>query len=330
MYEHLRNDLMIALEGHFSSSTLDFIISSLDKVASNYTISEQETHLAVVDDEITKLIKIYLASKKLEGASESTIKNYKGRLVSFFYELRKPPQDVTTNELRVFLAQYQMQTKVSDRTLDKYRQILNAFFEWCVNEEYITKNPCRNIREIKYEVEPRHSLDREQLERLRRACKTKRERAIVDVLFSTGCRVSELVNMRFSDIDPSNGTIHIVGKGRKHNTTYLNTNAKLSLEDYLTERQGDSDYIFVSERRPYNKLTKRMIETIFQRLRKEIGVEKLSPHVMRHTMATLSLENGMEITTVQKILGHSSVATTQIYAETSQRDIAVAHRRFVL
>ena len=330
MYEHLRNDLMIALEGHFSSSTLDFIISSLDKVASNYTITEQETHLAVVDDEITKIIKIYLASKKLEGASEETIKNYRGRLVAFFYELRKPPQDVTTNELRVFLAQYQMQTKVSDRTLDKYRQILNAFFEWCVNEDYLPKNPCKNIKEIKYEVEPRHSLDREQLERLRRACKTKRERAIVDVLFSTGCRVSELVNMRFSDIDPSDHTIHIVGKGRKHNTTYLNANAKLSLEDYLTERQGDSDYIFVSERKPYNKLSKRMVETIFQRLSKEIGVEKLSPHVMRHTMATLSLENGMEITTVQKILGHSSVATTQIYAETSQKDVAVAHRRYVL
>ena len=329
MYEHMRNELLLDLEQSFTSIEIDQIMAALDKVAANYTVTERVTALAVVDDEIPKLVRLYLSSKKLEGVSDMTIKLYANRLRLFFEHVRRVPQDVCTNEIRLFLAEYQMRRGISDRSLDKFRQILNGFFDWCQNEEYITKNPCKTIKEIKWETEPRRSLTRMQLEKVRRSCETKRDLAIVDVLYSTGCRVSELVNMRFTDMDTNKGTIEIIGKGKKHNTVYLNDSAKLSLEEYLKERKGDSEYLFISEYRPYNKLSTRSVEAMFRDMSKKLNI-KLTPHILRHTSATLALQSGMPITQVQKMLGHSSVNTTQIYAETSQEDVAVSHKKYVI
>ena len=329
MYEHLRNAFMSELAVQFDASTLNRILYSLDKVAKDYTISEKETALTIVDDEITRMVRLYLASKKLEGASYNTIDNYGNILRVFFDEVRKPPQELSTNEIRYFLAQYQMRRGISDRSLDKYREVLNTFFDWCANEEYTDKNPCKKINKIKYEIEPRRSLTRFQLERLRRNCQTPRELAIVDVLFSTACRATELVNMKFTDFDTANNAIKIIGKGGKHNVVYLNTNAQLSLNEYLKTRKGDSEYIFCSDRKPYGKLSTRSIEVIFDKISVDLCF-KVTPHIIRHTSATLALQNGMEITQVQKMLGHSNVNTTMIYAETSQEDVATSHKRFVI
>ena len=329
MYEHMRNELLLDLEQWLDNKQIDQIMTALDKVAANYTITEKVTALAVMDDEIPKVVRLYLSSKKLEGVSDMTIKLYANRLKLFFEHVRRIPQDICTNEVRLFLAEYQIQRGISDRSLDKYRQILNGFFEWCQNEEYITKNPCKTIKEIKWEAEPRRSLTRMQLEKVRRSCTSKRDLAIVDVLYSTGCRVSELVNMKFEDMDASTGSIRIIGKGKKHNTVYLNDAAKLSLEDYLRTRKGDSEYLFASEYRPYNKLSTRCVESMFREMSQKLGI-KLTPHILRHTSATLALQSGMPITQVQKMLGHASVNTTQIYAETSQEDVAESHRKYVI
>ena len=327
MYEHLRNSFVLELQKFYGFDEIEKILQVLDIVMYDYDIVEKQTALAVVDNEIPKLVKIYLASKKLEGVADSTLGNYACRLRQFFNVVGNLPEKIETNEIRLFLVQYQKRTGISDRTLEKFRQIINGFFEWCVNEEYLLKNPCKNIKAIKFEYIPRQSLTRFQLEQVRRSCKLKRDLAMVDVLYSTGCRIAELVNMKFSDIE--NDSIKIIGKGKKHNTVYLNTNAQLSLKDYLQERKGSSEYLFVSRRMPYNRLTTRHIERIFRDLGKDLNI-KLTPHVLRHTSATLALQNGMPITQVQKMLGHSSVATTQIYAKTSQEDVAQAHKKFVI
>ena len=331
MYEHLRNDFQTELLKLFNLSEIEKICTTLDKVARNYEIANKDTSIVLYDDaHISYIVKNYIASKHTEGLTMNTLSNYTIILRIFFDLVQKKPEDIETNDIRLFFIQYKQLKGVSDRTLDKYRQILNAFFTWCVNEDYLTKNPCKNIKEIKHEVEPRHSLTRFQLEQVRRACKTKRDLAIVDVLYSTGCRVTELVNMKFSDIDYRNYSISIIGKGRKFNTVYLNDTAQISLDDYIQhERYSNSDYLFVSYRAPYDKLSTRMVEVMFRQLAKELHI-KLTPHIIRHTTATLSLQNGMEITQVQKMLGHASVATTQIYAETSQTEVALAHKRYVV
>lgn len=329
MYEHLRNDFLMEISSVVDPVQVDRILSILDKIAENYSITERETSLAVIDDETTRLIKIYLSSKKLEGLSNQTIKMYANRLRIFFDMVGRKPEEIEANEIRLFLFRYQQSKGISDRTLDKFRQTLNAFFAWCVDEEYLLKNPCRNIKEIKFEVKPRKSLTRFQLERLRRVCQTKRELALVDVLYSTGCRVAELVNMKFSDFDWTENSVEIIGKGKKRNTVYLNTNAQISLAEYLKERRGESEYIFVTERKPYKELSVRAVQHIIKALARKINLD-LSPHILRHTSATLALQNGMEITQVQKMLGHANVSTTQIYAETSQDNVAISHKKYVI
>lgn len=329
MYEHLRNDFIAKLSTHYGREDLQRITSALDSIIKDYDISPKCTDLAIVTDPIPPELKIYIASKRLEGLSEKSLKTYRLVISMLFETLQKRPQDITTNDIRLYLATYQEQKKISDRSLDKYREILYAFFAWLSDEEYITKNPCRTISKIRYEKKPRQALTRYQLELLRTMITDKRELAILDILFSTGCRVNELVNMRISDIDPQAKTVHIVGKGRKHNTVFLNDRACISMDEYLKIRKGDSDYLFTRERRPYDKLSTRMIEVIFKKYEKPLGC-KLSPHIIRHTTATLALKAGAEITDIQEMLGHSSVATTQIYAEISKEAVQEAHRKYVV
>ena len=329
MYEHLRNDFVMKLAQKYGRDQVTEITAMLDNVAINYDISAKSTALAVIEDPIPRVVSIYIASKRLEGLSEVSLKNYAGHLRKFFEIIQKQPEDISTNDIRMYLATYKVQRKVSDRSLDKIREVLNTFFTWLSDEEYIVKNPCRTIKDIKYEVKPRKALTRFQLERLRRMCETSRELAILDVLYSTGCRVTELVNMKLTDVDMESRTVHIIGKGNKHNTVYLNDNARLSLAEYFKDRKGDSDYLFLRERSPYGKLSTRSVEVILKKYEKSLGCP-LSPHIIRHTTATLSLQAGMPITQVQKMLGHASVNTTQIYAETSQEDVSASHKRYVV
>lgn len=329
MYEHMRNAFATEIAKILNRDDVDIVLAKLDKVAADYDISEKSTEIMVLDDIFPQIAKTYIAVKNLEGCSHNTIELYGRQLKNFFEWVGKLPEDITTNDIRLFLAGYKTQRGVSDRTLDKYRQIIRGFFTWATDEEYIMKNPCRNIKEIKYEITPRRALTRFQFEKLRRACRTKRDIAIVDVLYSTGCRVSELTNMRLSDVDFVEKTVKIVGKGNKHNTVYLNTNAQLSLEDYLKSRDDDSDYLFVSERKPHDRINSRTVEHVFNLLSQDVNF-RVTPHIIRHTTATLGLQSGMKITEVQKMLGHSSVNTTQIYAETSQEDVRAAHLKYVI
>lgn len=325
----MRNELALKLSTIFNTNEVNMICKALDEVAYNYEVTEKCTQLVVYENHFPRMAEIYLQSKRLEGISPNSERLYRGRLKIFFEYMQKNPEEITTNDIRCFLVGYQRQSGISDRTLDKFRQIINAFFTWCTDEEYIDKNPCRNIKEIKYEVQPRKSLTRMELERLRRVCKTKRELAMIDTLYSTGCRVSELVNMKLSDINSEDKSIHIVGKGSKHNTCYFNTNAQISLNEYLKERKDNSDYLFVAGKKPYNKLSTTMIEKIVKDLGHKAGLE-ITPHIMRHTSATLALQSGMSLPQVQKMLGHASSDTTLIYAEILQDDIKNSHLKYVV
>lgn len=330
MYEHFRNELVSKLsKTQLKSSDLMTVLSAIDSIANNYDFKEKSTELAVYNDIFPKLAELFLQSKKLEGLSENSLTLYRGRLKIFFETMQKNPEEITTNDIRCFLVGYQKRTGISDRTLDKFRQIINVFYTWLTDEEYITKNPCRNIKEIKYEVTPRRSLTRMELEMIRRACKTKRDLAIVDTLYSTGCRVSELINMKISDINREDKSIHIIGKGKKHNTCYFNTNAQLSLNEYMEERKDDNPYLFVTSRRPFNKLSTKNVELIFKKLSISTGII-VTPHIMRHTCATLSLQSGMPLPMVQKMLGHASSDTTLIYAEISKDTIKNSHIKYVI
>lgn len=162
----------------------------------------------------------------MEGIAEATLYNYGHHLKMLFNSIQKQPHEVTSNDIRVFLYRYQAERQISNRTLDKYRTYIASFYQWAVDEEYMERNPSRSVKPIKFEVKPRQALDQIELEDLRQACKTVREQAMIEFLYSTGCCISELSNVKLEDVDWREKKVMLFGKGRKYCIYNKNKSAK--------------------------------------------------------------------------------------------------------
>lgn len=333
MYEQFRNDVAREL-ATLEREQLKAVLAAVDRAANRWQFSPKETALSIPSpDEPPETVKLYLVCKKIEGLSEHTLKAYQKTLTLFFGEMRKQPAQITPNDIRLYLYNYQKARNVSNRTLDKYREYLARFFAWANDEGYIQSNPARNINPIAYEIKPRTALNQIELEYLRHACQSVRDLAIVEFLYSTGCRVSELAAVLLSDIDWHEKTVRLFGKGKKHRVSFLNAKAEVAIRNYLATREDDCPYLFVTQRKPYRNLGREAVEKI---LRDIVGnlpghVSKhITPHVLRHTTATTALQGGMPITDIQKLLGHASVETTMIYAKSSLADVQAGHRKHII
>ena len=238
---------------------------------------------------------------------------------------------ITTDDIRIYLYNFQKNRHVGNRSMARRRLVINTFFQWCTDEGYITQNPCRQIRPIKYESKLREPLTGIEMELIRDACRTYREKAIIELFYSTGCRVSELVTLNKDDIDFRKGEVHLFGKGNKHRLSYINAKAEVALKKYLFTRKDDNEALFVSERKPYNRIKKTGVEKIVREIgeRSEVG-RRVYPHLIRHTTATDALERGMNVAEVQKILGHEKLDTTMIYAKVCQENVKYDHKRYIV
>lgn len=331
MREHMRQELLTALAGRMSTEELAYVARKFDAVAEGYEIRRAETHLTVYGrDELEGLIKTYLVVKKMEGLSSKTLDQYGIYLHKFLLAMSKPPTEITANDIRLFLFRYQEQTGLSNRTLDRVRSIVCSFFRWAACEEYIPRSPVETIKAIRFEEKPRRAITQIELERLRRACQTPRELAIVEILYSTGCRVSELIGIQLSDINWSTKSVHLLGKGRKHRDSYINAKAEIAIREYLSGRKHESVFLLCNDRGG-EPMKKENVERIMRVLSERAGMGKrITPHVLRHTTATQAVRSGMAVEDVQQLLGHSSIATTMIYAEISQDGVREMHRRCVV
>ena len=334
MYEHFRNDFQCAAADHgMSQQATQDALRVLDTLAERYEVQKKETALAVWNEELPEIVKVYLVCKKIEGLSQQTLDTYHRMLKLFFRDVRKAPAQITTNDIRVYLFRYQQERSCSNRSLDKYRQYLAGFFSWAADEGYVQSNPMRTIPAIKYEKKPRENLTQLELEYLRQCCHTEREKAIIEFLFSTGCRVSELSGVKESDIDWNARTVHLFGKGSKHRTSFLNAKCEVTLKAYLKTRTDDSEFLFVTERKPYRQLKRDALEKIVRNISGRTSAEMnkhVTPHILRHTTATLALQNGMPIADISKLLGHAKIDTTMIYAHTCMESVQAGHRKYVV
>lgn len=333
-YELLKNDFLVEMEGAMlclNGEQIRQIGEALDRAAYRYDVQEKQVELTTYVYTIPNLVKTYIVIKKTEGRSDGTLKNYARVLQAFFCWCRKQPDEVAANDIRIFLYEYQNSHRISERTLDKYREMICWFFHWAFNEEYIPRNPAKSVKAIKHEVKERQALSQIELEYMRIACKTPRDKAILEFFYSTGCRVSELIALKKSDIDWQAATVHLFGKGKKHRTSFLNAKAEVALREYLMGRDDQSDDLFVSSRKPHGKLTKAAVEKIIRELAERSKVQKnVTPHMLRHTCATQAVNAGMPIEDVSKLLGHSSVNTTMIYAKASKEKVQSEHLRCVI
>lgn len=327
MYEKFRSEVLTHLDD-LDTETLKRIAKAMDMTAQNYAVNEIETGISVFARERFKqVVGSYLITKRMEGLAQTSLEQMARVLNKFIMQINKPMESIVANDLRAYLYNYQAERRITNRSLDFIRTIICTFFHWSAAEGYIPVDPAANINPIRYSRAPRKALTQIELERVRRACRTSRETCIVEVLYSTGCRVCELCSIRLEQVDWEKCEIVVLGKGGKYRKVFLNAKAVIAAQAYLKERRHDSPYLLCNDRGG-GQMGKANIERIFTRIEKETGIT-VSPHIMRHTMATQAL-TGTGVEVVQKMLGHASIATTMIYAEVDASSVHAAHLRCVL
>lgn len=330
MYKQLKNDFLVELDKvDIDADVMKLVIQCLNVAAKDYDISRKETAIVVYEhDKLPTLAKTYLVSLAVEGYSEQTLYNYTKNLENFFKSVQMAPESVKTNDIRVFLYKYQQERGVSNRTLDKVRGTISSFYKWATIEEYIVKDPTLALGKIKYEKKERQPCTQRDMEYLRLACKSKKDKAVIEMLYSTGCRISELARLKKDDVDWQDKTVKLFGKGQKHRTSFLNAKAEVALKEYLDTRVDDGDGLFVSDRRPYKQLQKdglaKIVRLIAERAHDHV-TKPIHPHIFRHTLATRMLENGASLASIQQVLGHDNINTTMIYAHTTLANVKLDH-----
>lgn len=329
-YEHFRNQIADSLLQSRSVEDVREILAAIDQVASGYDIAPKCTDLIVPDGPVPQIVKLFIASSAAAERSPRTVKDYLRILARFFEAVRLPFTQITTNDIRAYLYQYKQEHNVRESTLDHYRIVINNFFAWCVNDEYLVRNPAAKIQPYRIPEEDHPRLNRLELETLRSACHSLREKALVDFLYSTACRVSELCSMEIGDVNLQERTVRIrLGKGRKSRVSYLNAECIVSLTAYLKSRRDDCPSLFVSLRNPAHSLTPRAIQQELHKISARTSIQaNVTPHAMRRTAATLSLSAGMPVEQVQRFLGHSKISTTMIYAKVDDADVKASHAKF--
>lgn len=332
MRERLKNDLLTMLDQHVTVDTLRKLEPCIETILSNYEVEERKTEIIPYGSDIPETVQNYIVSKKISGLSEKTLYLYLIVLTDFFRTVCKKPEKVTANDIRVYLYQYQKEHGISNRTLDCKRTIICSYFNWMASEEYIIRNPAINMHPIKYERKHKRAMSQLDLERVRLACETKREKAIVEVLYSTGCRVTELERLNISDVNFETKEVMLFGKGSKHRTSYLNAKAEVALKDYLSIRTDDNPALFVYDRKPYGRLKKSGIEFLIRKMMKRTSgiTTHVTPHIFRHTTATTALDRGMSIVDVSKLLGHTRIETTMEYITTNSDSVKNNHHNCVI
>ena len=271
----------------------------------------------------------FLEAKKIEGCSERTIKYYKVTVEQLLRKVLDPIRKVTTEQMREYLVDYQKINNCGKTTIDNVRRNISSFFSWLEEEDYILKSPMRRIHKIRAEKLVKNVITDEDIERLRDGCDCLRDVAMIDLLYSTGIRVGELVRLNRSDINFSERECVVFGKGDKERRVYFDAKSKIHLINYLKSRTDNNPALFVSLDRPYNRLKISGVEIRLRQLGRKLHLDRVHPHKFRRSMATRAIDKGMPIEQVQKILGHSQIDTTMQYAIVNQNNVKAAHRKYI-
>lgn len=330
-YESFRTDMASRLIPLFpDTQQLSAVLSALDEAAASYEITRKCTDL-ILSGGLPDSVRLYIAAKSVENLARGTLKNYYFNLLHFFESVRLAPDQVTTNDVRLYLHNYKLSRGVKDDTLNAIRVCLNGFFNWCLEEDMVTKNPVRRITPIRTGEPERLPMTALELEKVRCVCKNVREKALVDFLYSTACRVSECSAMNIDNISFQDHTAHVEhGKGDKARTTFLNAESEISLRAYLDSRADGNPALFVTCRAPHRRMGVKAIQNEVQKIvsRADISVH-VTPHIFRHTAASLALQRGMPLEQVQRFLGHAKIQTTLRYAKVLDFDVKQSHRRCI-
>lgn len=270
----------------------------------------------------------FLEIKRLEGRSKSTLYGYKLAIKYLIYDIIKPFNEMTTIDLRDYLLRYQELHTISNSALDDKRRIISTFFKFLEEEDIILKSPANKLHKIKFCNPVKKPFEEEDIALMRDVCPTIRELSLIDFLNSSGVRVSELCALNRNDINLIEKEGIVLGKGGKERIFYIDAQTKVHLTKYLVNRHDRNPALFVASHAPYHRITKSGVEYILKEIEKASGVTDIHPHRFRRTLATRLLNKGVPIEQVQRILGHSKIETTLIYAQVNQQEVKLNHRKY--
>ena len=315
---------------YLDENQLLILDETLRKILDDFDIVECETEMTVKESkENSALLINFLASKHIEGCSERTILYYRSTIEKMLEIINKRVEYITTDDLRKYLTDYKNSSNASKTTVDNVRRVLFSFFSWLEDEDYILKNPIRRIRKIKTRKVVKEVLSDENFEVLRDNCDNIRDLSMIELLNSTGIRVGELVNLNIDDVLFNERECVVLGKGDSERTVYFDAKTKIHLLKYLETRDDDNPALFVSFKKPYERLGINGVERRIRELGNDSNIKKVHPHKFRRTMATNAIDKGMPIEQVQKLLGHVQIDTTMQYAMVNQSNVKRAHRKYI-
>ena len=330
----MKNELIRLIEsnmGHYLNEIqLVQLNECLNSILNEFEVFKKDNILLADESkENRELLVSFLSAKQIEGCSEKTIDYYRNMISRMLESVNLKIESITTDDLRKYLADYKNQSNASKSTIDNIRRVLSSFFSWLEDEGYISKNPVRRIHRIKTKRVVKEVLSDENFEVLRDKCDNIRDLAMIELLASTGIRVGELVNLNIDDVLFSERECVVLGKGDSERIVYFDAKTKIHLQKYLESRKDNNPALFVSLRKPHNRLGIPGVEKRMRKLGMEAKIKKIHPHKFRRTIATNTIDKGMPIEQVQRLLGHVQIDTTMQYAMVNQNNVKISHRKFI-
>lgn len=344
----LIDEIMLGIEQYVTDPMA--VSNSLYITLQYYDIHKKSTELAeYVPEDNEFYIKKFLIAKKTKGCTDRTLKFYNAEVRKILERIGKPVIDINADDIRLYIAK-RIRDGVSNTTIGNEKRAFSSFLTYLHGEDVIHKNPMLAIDTMKQKKTKKEAFKDDEVVAMRDILRSSREKAIFELLLSTGCRVTELVNIKIDEIlDDYSILVH--GKGQKDRYVYMNAPAKYAYEKYMSERRDNSIFLFpkmisIDEMHKTERASMvnwymnpenvdeqdhtgaGTVEYIIRKIGRKVGV-KAYPHKFRRTFATNALKNGMPIEMVSRLLGHSNLSTTQIYLDLNDEEMKIMHKRYV-
>ncbi|MEY8339587.1 tyrosine-type recombinase/integrase [Lachnospiraceae bacterium 62-35] len=332
MIEKILERIVNEMSPHLDQSQLEHLSNILYINFRGMEVQEQCTELTDkgIDGDEAK-IRMFVASKKAVNRQDNTLKQYTREICSMLDFIGKRLEDITGMDLRYYYGVMRERRGIKMSTMQTRLHYLSSFWDFLITEEMVHTNPVKKVGLLKLEKIIKKPFSAEELEAIRVNCTTLRDRALVEFLYSTGVRVSELVSLNVGDIEMGKQELIVYGKGSRERKTYLTEGAGFYLRRYLqirTEESLKDKPLFATLGRPHNRLTVAGVQYMLRELGRRSGVEHVHPHRFRRTIATDLLSRGMPIEQVKEFLGHEKLDTTMIYCTVKEENVHASHKKY--
>ena len=316
------NQLEKRLSAEVTVDVMGSVMAAVADVIEGFELQETGFNDNGPDD----LLDGYLDALRVEGRSLKTIEQYRSIIGRMMKRVQVQTRKITVYHIRKFLAE-EKERGIQESTLENYRMVFSGYFKWLQRESLIERNPVANLGAIKIPKKQKKIYSDVDMEKLHSACKTIRDRAIISFLASTGCRISEAMDLNRDEVDLERCECLVRGKGNKERKVFFDPVTGMLLKKYLDSRKDDNEALFIGLR--HERLRPNGVRYMLKVLAKAAGVDQnVHPHKFRRTLATNLARHGMPIQEVANVLGHEKIDTTMKYVVMDPEAVKTSYRRY--